>query len=472
MTTFKEGSVDLSTYAFDESKFRDFLVEARLPYCTGFAINWDRVLNIWSNESYLIGQALRTERHFTNAIEIVHEYARLGRTRYRAGDERWTDLAWSTFISNEETLEEVTQHGNSEHAWAVLGAVKELTIARRIGSKVKDPTDVDFLIRNLESTARTADDKSYATEILQTIFAHGNENHVQFAREFILRALDDQDLPFRFSAPGWIANLTLGTGSAKVRIERNFLGKYFLEKYQLPDDGISDAQRENGTLEKNLVAICKLEALQSGITSILSREFGISNFGSYPTEILLSQYEQRDERSTPYRVILYPKYDHNGVFARDAKVFKKLLEQSQQIGHRLKVAEWDSKLGIVRSLNRLRKRYGKIADLILGGHGEPDSIQGGDDTGKGILYSTDVLRFPSSLIAQVFEENPTIILIACSTGTIDGIGQDIANLGVTVIAPKKPTDLRDISMKKVGEQIQFEVRFRDQDDVQVLVCQK
>lgn len=462
---------------FDEPKFRELHQMVNSPY----NLNGVDLLGRCYAETGSIGLALHSDQYFTDAIELVNVFTKKSRFLGRLFDgNRWGDLAWSLFLENGVAIEQGVQNGDNRQAWAVLETIKNLVPCF---SDIKQmDVAVDFLRHNFEPTLRAAENKAGDRGVLQTILYYGNDEQTQFVRKFLLDALDDQDPVIRFSVPHWIYSLSEGLGSEtvaeRIRGEKNILINQLLEKYQLTHSGIIEDWNNTGNPdgeaygEGNLRAICRLEAQAPGITETLHRDFGISHFARYPTEVLLRQFEQGDQGEIPYGVIIYPKADYNGVLSTHQGVFAKLLQQAEQVGYALRVAESDSKQNLVSVLNRFRNRYGKIAFAVIGGHGEPDNIRIGRDNNRGIIYTADISRRAASATQHAFEKNPTIILASCSTGAPDGIGQEIANLGATVIAPKKPTDLRGISIKRVGEQLQFEVRFRDKDDDQVLVCQK
>ncbi len=211
--------------------------------------------------------------------------------------------------------------------------------------------------------------------------------------------------------------------------------------------------------EYNLRELISLEVSQPGITSYLYSNFGILDFDRYPREILLDQYENRNNSETPYGVVLYPYNDHNGAFY-NRQPLNGLHSDLRKIGLNLRVYECADKLSVISALNRARHAYGKISFAVIGGHGTEHSIQFGQGNSRNnLLSSEDILRSGASTVTQAFIDDPTIILVSCSTGAEKGIGQEISDLGATVIAPNMPTTLKDISVVGHSGKLQFTAEY-------------
>ena len=208
------------------------------------------------------------------------------------------------------------------------------------------------------------------------------------------------------------------------------------------------------TVRNNLERMDELEKERPGCVRVLREEFGIENFARYPKELLIEQFDTKDDQSLPYGIVINPKADHNGAFAGGpdggaiANVWKTLKGK-----FRLRIFEASSRFGVARTLIRTEQRYqhdggGKIAFAMIGGHGEPDSIQFGDGE-NAVRLGIDDLGGSVGVAAKnkFFEPNPTIILSSCSTGKYGGIGQELsAVLGARVIGPDVPTPLPSVSV--------------------------
>ncbi len=226
----------------------------------------------------------------------------------------------------------------------------------------------------------------------------------------------------------------------------------------------------------NLRAIRAIERKKQGSCKFLHDEFGISDFDRYPTEMLLRQIEEFDSRRNPYGLIIFPRDDHNGSFYLDKSILEDLYDQLDG-EFSLRVCECETKRDIARVLIKLNKRYNppdgighKISLLILGGHGEKNNINFGgyedrSDPSRS-LSASDLMGRGVKKTSQFFEDNPTIILSSCSTGTEGGIGQELSEkFKAKVLAPKKPTGLLGIyaSKRRGQNNFRFNVAYTDSD---------
>lgn len=223
-------------------------------------------------------------------------------------------------------------------------------------------------------------------------------------------------------------------------------------------------------LGRNLSALTELErsaieSRQPAISAFLNREFGIFDFGRYPTSLLVQQFREYNNSQLPYGVILYPRHDHNGAFYGDLFVLMQLQEQLAG-KYLIRVVEAEDKIDIARWFRKLDKKYGehqKISFLIIGGHGEKDSIQFGSGKRERDRLSIQNLTDPRMLgVEKYFVEHPTLILYSCSTGSEGGIAQKLSEtLGITVIAPNRPTSPRSIKTEDVNGRLRFTVEYHE-----------
>lgn len=245
---------------------------------------------------------------------------------------------------------------------------------------------------------------------------------------------------------------------------------------------------------RNLLIILELEKQRPGSAETLSKEFGIEFFGRYPLEMLIAQYDQRKD-DIPYGIIMYPKADHNGAFYNDKKVFSEMHESLSEDGVGVRVAEADNKIGLLRQLVRLDRKYGqshKISFAIIGGHGTVGSITFGKLSGSmGDSFSSpltkeekerrrtdrakwDFTKKNSALVIEdlasggvsrtksFFTEHPSIVLSSCSTGAREGIGQKMSELlGAELMAPETPSAVYKITPKVDTSGVHLEALFLD-----------
>lgn len=213
---------------------------------------------------------------------------------------------------------------------------------------------------------------------------------------------------------------------------------------------------------RNLNVMRELEEAYPRACLFLYKKFGIMDFGRYPTELLLRQIEEYDERIKPYGVILYPRHDWNGAFYESASIledfFKKIRDEFS-----LRVVECDGKMDVVKTLIAFNRKYNppdgsghKISLAIIGGHGTKDRIAFGGSDARHSLFTKDLMGRGTTKASQFFEENPTIILVSCSTGAEQGIGQELSvKLGAKVIAPTVPSALSALHANKKRGQKAF-----------------
>lgn len=222
-------------------------------------------------------------------------------------------------------------------------------------------------------------------------------------------------------------------------------------------------------IHKNLEALASLERAREGCVKVLQQEFGIDNFARYSEEMLLDQYDTRDDSSIPYGIVLNPKSDYNGAFNRKQITEDSLVGMHRELkGHYyLRIYEAGSRIDVARTLIKIKQRYiekggGKIAYALIGGHGSKDTIAFGD--GEAEIRTRDLSgRGAGRTGSDFFEPNATVILRSCSTGVEGGIGQRMSEvLQVKVIAPETPTNIDEIkvSYSKDGKP-QFVVHYNE-----------
>ena len=240
---------------------------------------------------------------------------------------------------------------------------------------------------------------------------------------------------------------------------------YFIKAWSESASSKTGARGFGGIIE-NLPTAIQIESQRPGIIRVLSQEFGIKNFGRYPQELLIKQYDDRENQSKSYGVILYPRSDWNGAFLQNQRVFEELAGQLEG-KFSIRVVEAESKYDIARALINFRKRYPshKISFAIVGGHGTKDSVQFGGIDQKHLLFVQDLTGRGVQKTSEFFEPDPSIILVSCSTGTEGGIGQQLSEMmGARVIAPKIPTNIVSINSSIDNEgKLRFDVKYMEEE---------
>ena len=220
--------------------------------------------------------------------------------------------------------------------------------------------------------------------------------------------------------------------------------------------------------EVNLYSLFEIENARPGIARLLWKEFGILDYGRYPTELLVRQFDEFENINSPYGIVIYPRYDHNGAFNGDRGLLFELTVNVVGNGHLLRVIEVGDRRELARNLIKLDKRYGsnqKISFAIIGGHGEKDGIVFGNESSR--IPIEDLTGRGHIKSRNFFNEQPTLILFSCSTGAKGGFAQELSKLwGVKVIAPDKPTHASSIDIKVINNQLDFKVDYGEKETQQ------
>lgn len=316
---------------------------------------------------------------------------------------------------------------------------------------------VDFLLRNfgkVSSEFKKEDESLYRSpDLLVSLDALlKNSDPKQFER--VMKLMDETNEPE-------IKTLALNELPVCIR-ERQ--AKEILSKYNLdPDKTLSSwrlsTDHMQQALDINIARIVSLEQERPGISSILNNEFGINNFGRYPKDMLVAQYDQRENSALPYGAIVYPYSDGSGAFYGDVKVFEKLLRQTKD-KYGIRVFEVKSPLEMIKAFNGSRKKFGPISFAIIGGHGTTNTIRLNDASSTDFLSSEQIVRKGASALSLAFVENPTIILNSCSTGQLGGIGEEISKLGARVVGPEEPSYITDISVDLSAGRIKLDAKYK------------
>ncbi|MBI2049622.1 hypothetical protein HYT32_01830 [Candidatus Roizmanbacteria bacterium] len=435
------------------------------------------LMNALRSETDLLQKALHTDEYYAPTLRMMNLL--MGSSREKHAHELGEFAA--TFVQEnlpyiETVLSETSDEDKIERS---INAVGNMAI---LGDKPQKELNIDFLLRNFEPVLRKSKDIGLLRDRLQTMFK-GSEMQVSAASSLVRKLLRDNDLNIREFISDEISSV-VGSGLYYEQIRR--VAKDILETYEIDYSNVVKAWADSGKTEdfmdivnNNLRMIFILESNRPGIVKTLINDYKIYDFARYPAEMLVEQYDQRDNKYLPYGIVLYPRSDWNGAFYDNRKVFRKLLTQLKENGYGLRVFEVESVNDVARSLIKLNKLYGesyKISFAIIGGHGSWDSIHFGSE--REHLNIFDIKDRPGAkkvnlLLKQhdlrgrgvqrsseFFEQNPTIILNSCTTGANRGIAQEISRLGTTVIGPDRPASIKDIKVTGDNRRLNFEVGYR------------
>lgn len=216
-------------------------------------------------------------------------------------------------------------------------------------------------------------------------------------------------------------------------------------------------------IEENLLSVETLEKERPGIVNALNSEFGITLFGFYSKDVLVDQFDNRDNLETPYGIYLSARADGSGVFQTTREPIEKLAGEIKGKSH-LRIVEAGSRLEVAKSLVRLDRKYGssnKIQFAVITGHGQKEDIQFGPRWRKGSLLTIQDLQGEGTKRSgEFFVDHPTIILVSCSTGQEGGIAQEISEkLGADVIAPDSLARIRSIDVDFASGEPKFDASY-------------
>lgn len=314
------------------------------------------------------------------------------------------------------------------------------------------------------------------------IFEYGTREQIIESTNMIASALDSAPTLESKSHIGRIAAKMMGGAqridkhSLAVQAARE-LAAYILKDYGLdfneligPWMNYKFESSNLGVVPQNVEAIIILESLKPklNIARTLYQEFGIGLFHRYPSEVLIEQFDKRNDQGASYAVLASCIVDHNQALASIGflRFVKSLHQNLQKIGYTLRLFEDGSEEEIKQNGQQINERYGtKSSPLILiAGHGEPNSIH----------MNWEHPRHPSRVIRQqsfqdgtgikftdFIADGGTVALISCSTGAVGGIAQEISKQGLTVLGPDDVAALGFFRInRKDGNRVEFNVSFQ------------
>jgi len=259
-------------------------------------------------------------------------------------------------------------------------------------------------------------------------------------------------------------------GFVSVEIKTEQEVKNFLELAGLPYDvfmsrwgwGLSASKTERA-MNSNISAIQGLEKFKPGISKVLYSEFGIYNFGRFPQQLLLRQFEEMYV-DRPYGAVVCSISDWNGsFFDKDWRNSISGLDKQLKATHAIRVGEAMNIFELGRFFNRLNKRYekkNKITFSLISAHGKHDHVLfGSPKKPSDYITMSDLQDVRWQKYADMFLENGTIILDSCSSGQgTKNIAIEMSDqLQLNVIAPDGEGSIKSIRPWIAGDQMYFDV---------------
>lgn len=386
-------------------------------------------------------------------------------------------VSFTKFLRQNMSLLESIMEGNDSDARHLVFDI----VYAMLRSKEKG-VDKELFLRHLDTIKRS---------FTQEFYYGGKSGTFSWIVEYLMEAsLEEQDMETLRDIGRFIINqidltpvdvgesllLKLGewigrpgkVGDIAYDMTLRWLEKYDLDMNHLYDTawGTIERSQQGQAIGANLQRIKQIESRAPGAARTLLRRFGIKHFGRYPSEMLLEQHWERDNTELRYGIILYPTHDYNGAFHGDEETLRDMYRDLN--GELLvRIVECEGKFDIGRTLIGLDQQYGsehKIAFAIIGGHGDETGIVFGGPDARHILHVDDLAGRGIGRTNQFFEPNPSIVLISCSTGAKEAIGQQLsAVMKAKLIAPEVPTSLDRIVATVHDGKVDFQVKYTERN---------
>ncbi|MFA5953916.1 MAG: hypothetical protein WC817_00040 [Patescibacteria group bacterium] len=366
----------------------------------------------------------------------------------------------------------------SEHSQVAGWGIDLICDLVKQGSKRQRGAGLGILSKHISLfKEELEDEKKYYTAAicLNTMMVYGNAEQVKEAADILVGHI--QQDPDGKWVPKLVGFLFQGNKTEEFRDTYGKTAvKPIFEQFGLPPEIFFSAWMKSGDdleypMRKNIDRIREVEKQQPGACRVLYDEFGIADFGRYPTDLLCKQYEERNDTTKPYGVIVYPRNDYNGAYYLNSMALDEFYKATRG-SFSLRAVECATKYNVAHALYDLDKKYNpkdkkghKISLAIIGGHGTENSIQFGGTDKRHLLTSEDLKKRNAKGVDSFLEENSTIILASCSTGADGGIGQELSKmLGAKVLAPKVRSVVLHYRATQQGrDKWEFDVEYRLED---------
>jgi hypothetical protein len=353
-----------------------------------------------------------------------------------------------------------------------------LTIAYVMRNHIKVAAQLAELFKNESPLTMVAEDADalYA-QVKDAILGEGNGTTVsrQMLRffveagvsgaqeEFAQRVLDGRVLltsvEEEHSIPDDVSMARRGFIPSTARAAAVGHGAYAITRHALSEWGLANSglledwgtrTSYGDTFGENLPVVQELELAERGGTKELLEKYGIRFPGRYPAELLKDQLASKEDRTTPYGVMITGHSDYNGVFYQMPDV-KRVYEDAKAQGMLLRVVEAGSSTDATGRLLQLRDNADSpFAFLGVRGHGEVRSVQMGE--GEDGLIDHRFLGVGPDRTSLLLKDRAPIYFASCSTGAKGGIAEQLSReTNGEVVAPDLPTQVKDIHLTKAED---------------------
>ncbi len=455
---------------FDESRFREVnkVIDAASKAGDFSGEQSTQLIETIERNGEVLRVALSSMEHFDDALRSLQQLINMGSRLQIAEIQNLGTAIVAERLPQLQTAIQTSTDGVRRdqimHTIALLEAY---------GTPEQGVQAASFLLKNFDSALRTSmlskPDRSYDYKYLRylaTVRQHRGISGAESLLQPLLRDSNPEIRSFAYRGIDYLKKTRFGEFGLRNLIPEIISGAGL--DYDRLKIAWGDARGDPAT---EALSIMRLEKYRPGICKTLTEEFGIQNFSRYPDEMLVAQYNQRDNQESPYGVVIFPKADYNGAFSVKQKVLGQFFAQINRLGYVARIYEAGTKIGFARVLIGASRRYGshKISFALIGGHGSKDTIQLGRSdwqVEKGHLLSQDLLGKGVQQAHRLFEPGATIILDSCSTGEFGGIAHQMSKIGgwdarLNIKAPMQPTNIADIrvSVDQDKKQLKFDVGY-------------
>lgn len=193
-------------------------------------------------------------------------------------------------------------------------------------------------------------------------------------------------------------------------------------KWQMTEcAGLGKAITESDRTTANIRSMIHLERIEAGLSKKITDTFNITNFARYDPQMLAEMYRARvEEPDKPYVLGIAARGDHTGSISSysNANNRRIIQEKLAKRGVRFEEHECESNEDVIRVIQgalELQQTHGaQITDVLIDGHGNPNSIILGSEGYDGQL--TACYNGYLSTLTPALNEDARVIVRSCSAG--------------------------------------------------------
>lgn len=232
--------------------------------------------------------------------------------------------------------------------------------------------------------------------------------------------------------------------------------KIYAERYDIEESELSRIlSLENSSIHNMLKYIntvlnqlSDLHTLSPNSIPYLRNEYGITNWGRYPTSLLARIYNERDQPGSFSNIMLIQsRDDYNGASIQSAPVIENLAQDLKSLGYRIVVFECGNLSELTSRFITSCSRFGIPEGVVIRAHGTIDQIALSPEE-NGTVNFEDIMRSKGMRAISLLHKGnkPSFVFCSCSAGQETGIAQKISNqFGVDITAPMGDSSTESIT---------------------------